>query len=137
MSNWTTIILVPPISDGNSFLAYCNQYLKDKEGDDYPLFTESEISLQYNGVLMGHFPYLNESPFFKYLQTWFHPEPEYKVVDETEKPTKYLSQLYTQTNERWGIIQIMICREHDGQFWLCNISKDSIEEIGLEGMPIL
>lgn len=136
MSNWTTVILILPYLDGESFLEHCNHYLRDKEEGDYPLFSEVETTI-YRKMLVGHFPYLDDEGLFGHLQRWFHPVPEYKVVDETEIPPNGFSRLMTQVNERWGIIQILLKREHDGQFWLCNISKNSIEKCGLADMPML
>jgi len=136
MGNWTSIIIIPLVVDAGSLINHCNQYLKEKyDGDEYPLFTNLEMSFTPD-VLVGNFPYLDIDRLISHIQTWFHPEPTYRVVDEAEEPTKYLSQSYVQANERWGTIQLIIQCEHDGRFWLCNITKDTIERLGLEGMPI-
>jgi len=139
MGNWTSIIIIPAIGERISVLEHCNQYLKERydgDEDEYPIFSISEIPFSPR-VLVGNFPYLNTKDLIKHIKEWFCPKPEYRVVDETEKPSKYTSKAYTQTNERWGVIQVFIKRAHDGQFWLCNISKDKIERVGLEDIPTL
>jgi len=121
MSNRTAIILIPPLYDTNEFLTYCNSFFETE------VFQFAEMPF-FPNILRGEFSYLDLDKFNNYLQQWFSPKPIYEVADEAEKPTEYLSQMYIQTNERWGTIQLIVRREHDGRFWICNITKSSVEE---------
>ena len=134
MGNWTKVILIPPILDSDKFPEYCNDFLKEEytedKGWDSPFIFKSVETPFSPDVLVGHFAYFNEHKFIKHLRQWFNPVPVYEVVDENEKPSKYASQLYHQTNDRWGTIQLFIQGEHDDTFWLVNIGKEGIESFG-------
>ena len=133
MGNWTAVILIPPPSRGGELLESCNHFLKEQyQGDYTPSF--GLCNEYHSDILLGNFSYFHDAEFIKHLKKWFHPEPIYRVADETEKPTKYLSQAYVQTNRRWGMIQLIIRREHDQRFWFINIDEHGAKAFGHLGV---
>ena len=148
MGNHTAVILIPPLSDCGSLLKHCIQFLKEHYTEEtgwsnYPSFSQIEMPFVPN-ILIGTFSYFHEDEFISYLQKWFNREPIfepiYELINENEKNGKYISRLYKQVNEpreHWGVIQLIIRREHDDKFWFVNIDKDGIKhygDIGVETM---
>jgi len=133
MGNHTKIIIIPPLLLTDEFIEYCNQYLEkqytpESGWEAAPSFREVE------GLLCGNFSYFPVAKFIEHLKQWFQVEPQYEPADEGEPDSKYARRLYIQTNVRWGIIQMLLQREHDDRFWLVNITKDRVKPFGHLGI---
>jgi len=135
VSNWTSILI---LSGDDSLLKDCNDFLNDQ----YTPEKGWESSFQFEkaqlpggiSLLTGYFPYFHDVEFVDFLVQWLSPKPIYHIADDNEPDGATLTRQYIPVNDNHCTLQMLICREHDSQFWLMNITKAGATRIGDVGV---